>query len=134
MPLLTLKVSAHCVGHIRRVMTYVLEQGVAECAALPHDLEHDRACACGLASNGNPLRITSKQATHRSAIVWTQLKVFQHLLDILLHPLQRKVLVQQARIDLPMLVDLIRRQEAEGSKTILYRDGDHLIAIRCDQA
>ncbi|KAK1243140.1 hypothetical protein MKX07_003768 [Trichoderma sp. CBMAI-0711] len=53
--------------------------------------------------------------------------------DVLLHPLQGKALVQQARVELAVPPDVGGRQLAEGAEAVLDLDGDEGLVVGVDQ-
>lgn len=53
-------------------------------------------------------------------------------MDVILHPLQRKRLIQDARVDNTIPEDLIRRQKSKSAQSVLDRHADEAVVVVVD--
>lgn len=89
----------------------VVEQRLLLFSTVGLGLVKDGRTSCALPSKRNPLRVASKFA------------------DILLHPFQGEVHVEQSGVEGPILLHLRARQEAESTQPILDNHNDEAVPV-----
>lgn len=103
-------------------------------AAIGCEVEVDGCCTGGSSIDRNVFWITSELRFVSLCSFFITVNGSKYLVDVLLHPLQRKSLIQKASIEISTSFDLLASKETPGTNTVIYLNNDNIMITCFNQA